>query len=79
MEEEGASKVRVVVTGRFAAAITTVVACMEERESHYRPAAVIKDSRNSGNIRDKVVAWRDSPPLLDCSCCRLNDCVCQTF
>jgi hypothetical protein len=56
LEEEGASKVRVVVTGRFAAAITTVVACMEERESHYRPAAVIKDSRNSGNIRDKVVA-----------------------
>ena len=78
MEEEGASKVRVVVTGRFAAA-TTVAACMEERDDHYRAAAVIKDSRNSGNIRGKVVAWRDSPALLDCSCFRLNDCVCQTF
>ena len=78
MEEEGASKVRVDVIGRVAAA-STVVACMEERDGHYRAAAVIKDSRNSGNIRGKVVAWRDSPALLDCSCCRLNDCVCQTF
>ena len=48
-----------VVTGRVAAATTTVVACMEQRDGHHRAAAVIKDSRNSGNIRGKAVAWMD--------------------